>query len=131
MTSASSFDLGPLSWVKGEIDLAIDRASLALQQYAANPTDATLLKFCRTHLHQVRGALAIVGLDGVTQFADSLEALLTEIENGQQIADAALLALIGRSLASIRRYLDDLLAGDPNQPLRLLRRFAGYRILAT
>jgi chemosensory pili system protein ChpA (sensor histidine kinase/response regulator) len=120
MTSSSTFDVGPLSWVKGEIDLALDRASQALQQYGQTPTDTTQLRFCRTHLHQVRGALAIVGLDGVTQFTDALEALLNDIENGKQPGDGARIGLIGRAVATIRRYLEDLLAGDPNQPLRLL-----------
>jgi chemosensory pili system protein ChpA (sensor histidine kinase/response regulator) len=128
MTTTSTFDVGPLSWVKGEIDLALDRASQALQQYGQAPTDTTQLKFCRTHLHQVRGALAIVGLDGVTQFTDALEALLGDIENGKQPGDTARIGLIGRAVATIRRYLEDLLAGDPNQPLRLLD---VYRQLAT
>ena len=68
MNAATEFDVGPLTWVKSEIDLALERAVEALGQFADNG-DATQLKFCRTHLHQVRGALAIVGLDGVTQFS--------------------------------------------------------------
>lgn len=120
MTTAATFDAGPLSWVKGEIDLALDRVAQGLQQFGANTADLTQIKFCRTHLHQVRGALTIVGLDGVTQFTDSLEALLADLESGRQPADTPRIALIGRSVSSIRRYLDDLLAGDPNQPLRLL-----------
>ena len=120
MTSAATFDAGPLSWVKGEIDLALERVVQGLQQFGANTADLTQIKFCRTHLHQVRGALTIVGLDGVTQFTDALEALLTDLEAGRQAADTPRIALIGRAVASIRRFLDDLLAGDPNQPLRLL-----------
>ena len=48
MTAASNFDLGPLTWVKGEIDLALERADEALREYAASG-DATHLKFCRNH----------------------------------------------------------------------------------
>ena len=33
MNAASEFDLGPLTWVKGEIDLALTRAAEALGQY--------------------------------------------------------------------------------------------------
>jgi len=120
MTSAATFDAGPLSWVKGEIDLALERVAQGLQQFGANTADLTQIKFCRTHLHQVRGALTIVGLDGLTQFTDSVEALLSELEAGRQPSDAPRIALIGRAVASIRRYLDDLIAGDPNQPLRLV-----------
>ena len=74
---ATEFDVGPLSWVKSEIDLALKRADQALQEFSGGLPgggDPTQLKFCRTHLHQVHGALAIVGLDGVTQFTEALEA---------------------------------------------------------
>ena len=71
MNAATEFDLGPLTWVKGEIDLALTRAVEALVQHELNG-DATQLRFCRTHVHQVNGALSIVGLDGVTQVTESL-----------------------------------------------------------
>ena len=119
MNSPSAFDLGPLTWVKSEIDLALDRAAQALAQFVANPQDSTQLKFCRTHLHQVRGALAIVGLDGVTTFADALESLLADIEEGRQPAAGGRLELIAQAIDATRRYLDDLVAGEANQPLRL------------
>jgi len=116
MNAATEFDIGPLTWVKSEIDLALERAGEALGRYASGG-DPTQLKFCRTHLHQVRGALAIVGLDGVTQFADALEGLIDDIEQKKVAADASLL---GDSIAAIRQFLDDLVDGEPNQPLRLL-----------
>ncbi|MDQ5906234.1 MAG: hypothetical protein QG590_715, partial [Pseudomonadota bacterium] len=119
MNVATEFDVGPLTWVKSEIDLALDRAGEALAQFAANG-DATQLKFCRTHLHQVRGALAIVGLDGVTQFTDALEGLLDDFEQQKVAADAAGATLIKAALDAIRHYLDDLINGEPNQPLRLM-----------
>jgi chemotaxis protein histidine kinase CheA len=46
--------------------------------------DLTQIRFCRTHLHQVQGALTIVGLDGVTQFAEALESLLEAIEKQER-----------------------------------------------
>ncbi|WP_239003102.1 Hpt domain-containing protein [Dechloromonas sp. TW-R-39-2] len=111
--------MGPLSWVKAEIDLALERAEQALAQ-SAGGTDVTQLKFCRTHVHQVHGALAIVGLDGVTQISDSLELLLQGLEEGRLLADQACLTAIGQALSALRQYLDDLMLGEPNQPLRLL-----------
>ncbi len=119
MNAATEFDVGPLTWVKSEIDLALERAGDALKQFTAGG-DATQLKFARTHLHQVRGALAIVGLDGVTQFVDSVEGLLDDLEQQKVVADAARIALAQRALDAVRHYLDDLVDGEPNQPLRLL-----------
>src|SRR5574343_709248 len=119
MNAATEFDLGPLTWVKGEIDLALERAGEAFDLYKTG-ADATPLKFCRTHVHQVHGALAIVGLDGVTQVTESLEALLAGIEEGRLVADEASLTAIPDALAGIHLYLDELMIGEPNQPLRLL-----------
>jgi len=119
MNAATEFDLGPLTWVKGEIDLVLERAGEAFDLYKTG-ADATQLKFCRTHVHQVHGALAIVGLDGVTQVTESLEALLSGMEEGRLAADEAALAVIPEALAGIHLYLDELMVGEPNQPLRLL-----------
>ncbi len=119
MNAATEFDLGPLTWVKGEIDAALDRAGEALGQFREDQ-DATKLKFCRTHIHQVRGALAIVGLDGVTQVTEALEELLSGLEADGSKATDEMLGVIERAVSSIRQYLDDLMAGEPNQPLRLL-----------
>ena len=120
---ATEFDVGPLSWVKSEIDLALKRADQALQEFSGGLPgggDPTQLKFCRTHLHQVQGALTIVGLDGVTQLAESCEALIERIEQAELPADETTLALVRRALSAIGHYLDELLNGEPNQPLRLL-----------
>ena len=124
MNAATEFDVGPLTWVKSEIDLALGRADQALQQCAATlvagDADLTQIRFSRTHLHQVQGALTIVGLDGVTQFAEALEAMLLSAEERGISADQSLIALAQRALAMIGHYLDGLINGQPNQPLRLL-----------
>lgn len=118
MNAATEFDLGPLTWVKGEIDAALDRAGEALLQFHES-RDVTKLKFCRTHIHQVHGALSIVGLDGVTQVTETLEGLLAALEENGEVSDDEL-AAVERVISAIRQYLDDLMAGEPNQPLRLL-----------
>ncbi|MER2539686.1 MAG: Hpt domain-containing protein [Azonexus sp.] len=117
MNAATEFDLGPLTWVKAEIDLALGRAEQALGEYQLGG-DATRLKFCRTHIHQVYGALSIVGLDGVTQVTESLEALLLAIEEDRASDKSG--RAVELAIADIHSYLDDLIAGEPNQPLRLL-----------
>ncbi|HTZ00152.1 MAG TPA: Hpt domain-containing protein, partial [Rhodocyclaceae bacterium] len=136
MNNAAELDIGPLSWVKGEIDLALGRAAEALERHRAQGAqdgDSSHLKSARNNLHQAHGALSIVGLDGVTQFSDALEQLLDAVENGsvQLTDDVAEAAQHG--LAAVRHYLDDLVAGQPDQPLRLLpayRRLAAARGLA-
>jgi chemosensory pili system protein ChpA (sensor histidine kinase/response regulator) len=119
MNAASEFDLGPLTWVKGEIDLALTRAAEALGQYETG-NDVMQLRFGRTHIHQVHGALSIVGLDGVTQLTESIEALLASLEEGRTQYGQEVSVTLASAISALRKYLDDLVAGEPNQPLRLL-----------
>ncbi|MGB4062657.1 MAG: Hpt domain-containing protein [Azonexus sp.] len=119
MNAATEFDLGPLTWVKGEIDLALQRAEQALDEYVAS-ADRTQLKFCRTHVHQVHGALAMVGLDGVTLLTEATEALLAGMEEERLPSGDAAVAVLRQTLSALRQYLDDLMAGEPNHPLVLL-----------
>ncbi len=121
MNSPAELDIGPLSWVKGEIDLALERASTEL---AAGPAGDALKK-ARASLHQAHGALAIVGLDGLIEFAEAIEQLLAAMAEEKAGAEAGAAAQAG--IAALRGYLDDLMAGHPNQPLKL---FHPYRAMA-
>ncbi|MDR0736703.1 MAG: Hpt domain-containing protein [Zoogloeaceae bacterium] len=117
-TDVAKFDVGPFSWVKGEVNLALEQAAAALKEFQAQQ-DITQIKFARTYLQQVYGALSVVGLDGVTQFVDMLGALFAALENGEQKPEAVL-PVAEKGFEALQQYLDDLMAGDPNQPLRLL-----------
>ncbi|AOF82140.1 cheW-like domain protein [Methyloversatilis sp. RAC08] len=118
-TPSTHQDLGPLIWVRGEIDLALIRASEALgnedHQAGAEP-----LKFAQTHLHQARGALAIVGLDGLTHFCDALEQLFADWHAGRLASSRGASSLAQRAIASVRGHLDELVAGGADQPMRLM-----------
>ncbi len=118
MNAATEFDLGPLTWVKGEIDLALERAEAAFGQYVAE-TDVTKLKFCRTHVHQVHGALSIVGLDGITQVTESLEALLDALEEGRAALDDATVSAVRQGdgwSAGLSRRIDGRRAESTSAP---------------
>src|SRR5712671_2962360 len=121
MTARAEFDVGPLSWVKGEIDHAIQRAQEALRAFAANSADTAQLRTSQSHLHQAHGALSIVGLDGVTRLSEELESLLAGIEKEASLRKAEIFGLAERAFDGILAYLDQLMAGNPNQPLRLYR----------
>ena len=119
MSPAHELDLGPLTWVKGEIDLALERANSALAEAGSAPDSASKIKFAQTHLHQAHGALSIVGLDGLTQFSEQLDRLLGEMAGEQISATPDLRRLASRCIAAIGNYLDELTRGQPDQALRL------------
>jgi len=124
MGAANEFDVGPLTWVKGEIEQALAKAAEALNAYAANPMDSAQLKFCKTHLHQAHGALEIVGLEGVTKLTEECEHLLQSLEDGAlTMSDAVRDALTG-AFSRLTEYLNELVDGAPHQPVRL---FPAYK----
>lgn len=127
MMHANELDLGPLTWVKSEIDQALARSAEALTTAGGSPEDPSHIQFAQTHLHQACGALSIVGLDGLTRFASSLDQLLGTMARGGCAVDETSLGVATRSLAAITNYLEELVRGTPDQPMRLFPLF--YRII--
>ncbi len=119
------FDVGPLTWVKSEIDASLERARAALSRYAADADAKADLVACQTQLHQAAGAVQIVGLEGVTRVFEETEALVADLAGGKPVGEGAVGAL-ERSIGAIGQYLSALLDGQPDQPLRL---FPVYRDL--
>jgi chemosensory pili system protein ChpA (sensor histidine kinase/response regulator) len=114
------FDLGPLTWVKTEIDHSLNQARENLDKLAAAPAERAPVKYILTHLHQATGALAMVGLGAATRFNEELEKLVAHVES---IDDAQLpgeVAAAKKGISALSAYLDTLLAGETDFPMRLL-----------
>ena len=117
------FDSGPLGWVKSEIDLALQQALENIAAFVAAPTDSTPLRFCRTHVHQVSGALAMVGLDGAQRFCAEIEHLTGALEKRKLDSSQTNLDILVRALNSLLTYLQELSDGAPDVPLKLFPQF--------
>ncbi|WP_374350215.1 Hpt domain-containing protein [Chitinimonas sp.] len=124
MSAHTEFDLGSLIWVKGEIDQALEKARQSLETYASK-NEAAELKFAQTHLHQVRGAIEMVGLSGAARFSEELEIAVGTVERGE--ADAAVLPVVAEAAASLAQYLESLINGSTDQALKLLPAYRRVR----
>lgn len=120
MSAATEFDVGPLTWVKGEIDQALERAGAALDEFEKSG-EVTQFKFCRTHVHQVHGALDIVGLSGVTELTEALENLLQTLESDPGANAAAALPDVREALHGLRNYLDGRSRANHTSPCAFCR----------
>ena len=124
--STNEFDLGPLSWVQGEIDQALTRGLESLAAFRAAPADPAPLKHARTHVHQAAGAIQMVGLDAVVAYCDEIErqlSLLTEMDPREV---PAVCDLVDKSCRKLRIFLDELVKGAPPVPLKL---FPEYELM--
>lgn len=124
MNSEMDLDIAPLTWVRGEIDAALARALEALNKVEAGEDRSQQLRFAQNHVHQVQGALSVVGLDGVTQFAEALDACFASLASGELAYADEHAPLLRRALIALGNYLAELQDGAPNQPLRLYPLYA-------
>jgi chemosensory pili system protein ChpA (sensor histidine kinase/response regulator) len=112
-----------LSWITAEVDQALERVRRQLATYRTAPSDVSPLAACPEHLHQVSGALNMVGLSGATRFCEALETSLTGLEG----SGAKAAALVDRAVLELKQFVDDVARGQPNVPTRL---YPMYRELA-
>src|SRR5690606_10632999 len=123
-------DLATLSWCLGEIreSLAASEAKLReqLAHADAQGDDLSDLRAARASLHQAHGALAVVDVPGVSLLSAEAETLLDLVERGQVRLSRELVDRVLRSYTALVEYLDELLLGEPQQPLYL---FPYYRDL--
>ena len=109
--SDADFDLGPLTWVKGEIDQALAKGLAALAEFAGRPEDKTPLKHAQTHIHQAAGAVQIVGLDGAITLIEEVERHLAWLETQSPDSAAVHADAIGAACRRLSRYLQELTEG--------------------
>jgi chemosensory pili system protein ChpA (sensor histidine kinase/response regulator) len=116
---AEDFDIGPLTWVKDEIDQALKSVLENLASIATNPEDVAVMRFSQTHLYQVSGALDMVGLEGCKRFCAEIEKLAGKLEKKAVPASPEILETLNRAVNALSSYLQDLLGGSPDMPIRL------------
>src|SRR4029450_7883006 len=115
-----------LSWIKTEIDHAFKVVRDSIDKFSAAPENAAVLRVCPEQLHQVSGALRIVGLSGAARFCEGIEGGFSTLDAGRPSKTAV--SVIDRSVLGLKDFIDDLMRGRANVPLRL---FPLYRELTT
>ena len=120
---ALDFDVGPLSWVQGEVDQALARGLDSLATFAADPAATSALAHARNHVHQASGAILMVGLDAVAAYAEEIEKQLARLETVDAADVLEIVALIDRACRKLRIFLDELVNGIAPVPLKLYPEF--------
>lgn len=116
---SENFDIGPLTWVKDQINQSLDAVLVNLKAVQNNLHDTAPLRLSQTDLYQASGALDMVGLEGCKRFCAELEKLAGRLEKKTIDASPSLIELFIKAIESLKSYLQDLLDGSPDIPLRL------------
>jgi chemosensory pili system protein ChpA (sensor histidine kinase/response regulator) len=118
MSVLLAHDAAPLAWVRGGIEQELGLARQYLQQFAFNPADSAQLRLARGHLHQVTGAARMLELQGLARFCEEIEALCEALEARGEPSPPPL-ELLNRALDLAGQFVEGLLRGEANAPLRL------------
>ncbi|HEX5640471.1 MAG TPA: Hpt domain-containing protein [Burkholderiaceae bacterium] len=117
-------DVAPLAWVIDEIRTSLAAAVNGLKAFVANKQDVDSLRNARNQVHQANGALQLLDLRGVALVTEAVEQLTRQFESNPKDCLPAPVRVVETALAAVMAYLEGLLSGRPNQPLRL---FPYYR----
>lgn len=117
----------PLSWVKPEVDHALKAVRDSIAQFMAAPEEPAVLKKCPEQLHQVTGALHILGLSGAMGFCESMEHAFAGVNSGP-LAKKSTISVLDRAVLALKEFIDGLSKGEANAPIKL---FPVYREIST
>jgi len=108
-----------LSWITTEVDQALSLVHEQIARYTADAGNTVALGSCQEHLHQVSGALRMVGLAGATHFCATIEGGLARLNSEPPAVALQAVAALDRAVLALREYVDSLERGQSDVPLRL------------
>jgi chemosensory pili system protein ChpA (sensor histidine kinase/response regulator) len=112
-------DIAPLAWVIDEIRTSLGDAVTGVKAFLGAKQDLDSLRNARNQVHQASGALQLLDLRGVALVTEAVEQLLRRWESDPKDCLPAAARTIETALAAVVAYLEGLLSGRPNQPIRL------------
>jgi chemosensory pili system protein ChpA (sensor histidine kinase/response regulator) len=121
-------DIAPLAWIIDEIRASLAQAVTGSKTFVASKNDLESLRAARNHVHQAHGALQLLDLRGVALLTESIESLLRRWESEPKECMPSAVKTLETATAALTAYLEGLLAGRPNQPIRL---YPYYRDILT
>lgn len=126
--SGTAPDIVPLAWVIDEIRGSLTAAAEALGRFVENKQDLQPLHDARSQVHQANGALQLLDLRGVVLLTEAIESALRRWESDHSDCQPASVRMVETAIEAAIAFLEGLLAGRPNQPIRL---YPYYRDLLT
>lgn len=113
-------DTVALAWAKAPMLDCLGQARQALERFAGETGDLSLLAFVVDNLHQVHGCLRMLELPGAMRLAEELELLGQAMADGQVAPRGDCLGALFRGLEQLPPYLDRLRGARHDLPLVVL-----------
>ncbi len=129
MSALLDYDTGPLNWVRGDIDAALQAALGRVQAFSVDADLTNALRLARDDAHQVTGALRMVGLEGAATLAATLESSLDDINENRIAASDDMLRALRNAMEGLQRWVKDLADGRGSGELALFPLYKRLREL--
>lgn len=117
-----------LKWMRAEIDAALHRVRLLLDQHQEAPQEGDALRDALALLVQVAGALEMVRSVGAALLAGELRAAAEDVLEDRAVRPEETLAAISGATLQLSDYLDGLLLGQPDRAAVLQPVIAELRV---
>ncbi|WP_336332818.1 Hpt domain-containing protein [Pseudomonas putida] len=118
--SPERHDTVALAWTKAAMLDCLGQARQALERFAGEPGDLSMLAFVVDNLHQVHGCLRMLELRGATRLAEELELFAKALADGQVSPRGDCLGALFRGLEQLPSYLERLRGARHDLPLVML-----------
>src|SRR5687768_7330089 len=105
-----------LSWIAAEVNQALTVVREHIAKFSAHPENGALLQPCPGHLHQVSGALRMVGLNGATRFCEAVESGFGGLPAPPS---SRTMEVLDRAVVTLKDFVEGLERGQQNLPLTL------------
>jgi chemosensory pili system protein ChpA (sensor histidine kinase/response regulator) len=109
-----------LDWVAGEIGETLNQASGALEAYVGNTEDATRIRFCLSHIHQVFNILQMVELHGGALLPEEMEKLAQALIDKKIANTADAHEVLMRAILQLPLYLERVKTARSDDPASLM-----------
>src|SRR3569832_2260932 len=129
MSALLDYDTGPLNWVRGDIDAALQAALGRVQAYSVDADLTNALRQAADDAHQETGALRMVGLEGAATLASALESALGDVNENRLQANDEVLRALRNAIEGLQRWVKDLADGRGSGELALFPLYKRLREL--
>lgn len=120
----AAYDPGPLLWVRGEIEHSLTETRTNLDTINGDPGNTAASKAMAADLHQVTGALRMVGLGAAARLTEEIEKLAESLNNPVPADLPQRVVTAKHAITKLSHYLDSLVAGRPDRPMALAEPYA-------
>ena len=119
MSTVTRINISSVMGIREAIEQIFTLIHRYFDAYATDSDDTGQIEQCRYYMHQLNGMLEMLELNGVAFVGDNVEALLTALQEKHIEPNTQALAVTRQAIRAIYRYLDALIDGEIDNPIRL------------